>query len=82
MSFEWIDIHLKNKFGTFFKIQNYYLQILMLFMQFNTNYLFIFSLTNSAHSTIRNISFIFQISIGNVNMFGKENKRRYKQIMS
>ena len=54
----------------------------MLFMQFNTNYLFIFNLTDSAHSTIRNISFIFQISIGNVNMFGKENKRRYKQIMS
>ena len=54
----------------------------MLFMQFIAIYLFIFNLTDSAHSTIRNISFIFQISIGNVNMFGKENKRRYKQIMS
>ena len=36
----------------------------MLFMQFIANYLFIFNLTDSAHSTIRNISFIFQISIG------------------
>ena len=36
----------------------------MLFMQFIANYLFIFNLTDSAHSTIRNVSFIFQISIG------------------
>jgi len=46
MNFERLDIHLKNKFGTFSKFKIIiYIYTFMLFMQFNANYLFIFNLT-------------------------------------
>jgi len=42
MNFEWPDIHLKNQFGTFFKIQNYYLHLNLHFIYAIYCKLFIF----------------------------------------
>jgi len=42
MNFEWINIHLKNKFGTFFKIQNYHLHLHLHFIYANYCKLFIY----------------------------------------